>query len=298
LLAIVIPYFKCDFFEDTLHSLASQTNKQFHVYIGDDASASSPQNLLERFEGQFFYTYYRFERNLGSKSLVQQWNRCLDLVQNETWLQILGDDDTMAANLVESFYENLEALENENCSVIRFASQVIDEFGNAISDVYQHPRLELSTDFLLRKFKGGTRSSLSEYIFKREKVNTVQFKDFPLAWYSDLLAVFEFADFKAIYTINNTVVAFRLSGKNITSKTDDLVVKNRATFSFYSYLLEVYGKQFSDELVQLIFDRLEKTHLDNKKYLKNWFVLFELYVEFFQINRFLLLILKIKKSIR
>lgn len=298
MLAIVIPYYKHDFFEATLQSLASQTNKHFHVYIGDDASITSPTILLERFQGQFSYSYYRFQTNLGSTSLVKQWNRCLDLVKNETWLQILGDDDTISSNLVQSFYDHLEAVENENCSVIRFASQVIDEYGNTISNVYKHPKIENATDFLIRKFNGGTRSSLSEYFFKKEKVDIIQFKDFPLAWHSDLLAVFEFAEFKTIYTINEELVYFRLSGKNITSRNDDLGLKNRATFLFYSYLLQVYGKRFPDELIQLIFDRLEKTHLDNKKYLKNWFVLFEFYVQFFQMNRFLGLILKIKKSIR
>lgn len=42
MLAIVIPYYKITFFEDTLESLAHQTDKRFKVYIGDDAS---PKNL-------------------------------------------------------------------------------------------------------------------------------------------------------------------------------------------------------------------------------------------------------------
>jgi hypothetical protein len=33
MLAVVIPYFKATFFEATLQSLASQTNKRFKVYI-------------------------------------------------------------------------------------------------------------------------------------------------------------------------------------------------------------------------------------------------------------------------
>ena len=119
-----------------------------------------------------------------------------------------------------------------------------------------------------------------------------------MAWYSDLLAVVEFAEFKTIYTINDAIVDFRLSGKNITSKTDDFVVKNQATFSFYYYLLYYHGKEFSKESQQLLFDRLEKTLLDNKKQLKAWVQLLYLYLVFFQWKRFLLLSLKIKKSIR
>lgn len=298
MLAIVIPYYKYDFFEATLQSLASQTNKEFHVYIGDDASPKPPVDLLKKFQDQFSFSYQRFESNLGGKSLIQQWNRCLDLVQNETWVQILGDDDTLASNVVASFYKNLSEIEDVNCSVIRFATQVINENGNALSNIYQHPKFELATDFLLRKLKGGTRSSLSEYIFKSEKVAAIKFKDFPLAWYSDLLAVVEFAELKTIYTINETEVAFRLSGKNITSKNDDLVIKNHSIFLFYSYLLQVYGKEFSDDLVQLLFDRLEKTLLDNKRNKNNWIILLNLYCKFFQLKRFLFIILKIKKSIQ
>jgi hypothetical protein len=37
MLAIVIPYYKRTFFEETLQSLAKQTDKRFVVYVGDDA---------------------------------------------------------------------------------------------------------------------------------------------------------------------------------------------------------------------------------------------------------------------
>jgi hypothetical protein len=38
--------------------------------------------------------------------------------------------------------------------------------------------------------------------------------------------------FWIIYTINEAVVQFRLSGDNITSQTDNLVLKKEATFEF------------------------------------------------------------------
>ena len=47
MLAIIIPYYKLTFFEDTLESLANQTDKLFKVYIGDDASPENPTDLLE-----------------------------------------------------------------------------------------------------------------------------------------------------------------------------------------------------------------------------------------------------------
>ena len=284
MLAIVIPYYKHDFFEATLQSLALQTNKQFHVYIGDDASPKTPIDLLEKYKNQFSFSYHRFETNLGGTSLVQQWNRCLNLVKNATWVQILGDDDTLAPNVVASFYENLPKITEVNSSVVRFATQVIDENGKEISKIYEHPKLELATDFLLRKFKGGTRSSLSEYFFKKEKLDAFQLKDFPLAWSTDILAVIEFSDNKKIFTINEALVFFRRSGINITSQSDS-VDKNTAWFQFYHYLLANYGKKYSKELVDLLLDRIEKAQFNNKKTPYRWLQLFWLYLTFARINR-------------
>ena len=107
-LAIVIPYYKINFFEKTLSSLAQQTDKRFRVYIGDDASPDSPEKLLEKYQGKFNFTYKKFNDNLGSISLVKQWERCIDMMKDEEWLMILGDDDVLDTNVVEQFYTNLK----------------------------------------------------------------------------------------------------------------------------------------------------------------------------------------------
>ena len=59
MLAIVIPYFKLAFFEETLQSLAIQTDKRFKVYIGDDASPENPTSLISRYKGQFEFIYHK-----------------------------------------------------------------------------------------------------------------------------------------------------------------------------------------------------------------------------------------------
>ncbi|MFL9831960.1 glycosyltransferase family 2 protein [Flavobacterium sp. ST-87] len=297
-LAIVIPYYKINFFEVTLDSLANQTNQQFKVYIGDDASPDNPAILLENYQNKIDFVYQRFEQNLGGKSLVQQWNRCLDLCNGEEWIMILGDDDVLEPHCIDAFYTHLEEIQSLNISVVRFATQVIDKDGVTISQVHLHPKTEKAVDFLIRKLKGGTRSSLSEYVFKKELVYYIQFKDFPLAWYSDLLAVLEFSNWKQIFTINEAIVYFRLSGLNITSRKDDLTLKNVATFNFYYYLLSNCDIHFSKEEIEKLLDNVERTFLDNKKNVRHWIQLFMLYFMFFQYKRFLKLGFKVKKSIR
>jgi glycosyltransferase involved in cell wall biosynthesis len=276
-LAIVIPYYKIDFFKETLDSLAHQTNKNFKVYIGNDASPNNPSELLSKYENDFDFEYFEFQDNLGSKSLVKQWHRCIDLAKEEEWLMLLCDDDTITTNYIEAFHNNINEITNSNVEVIRYASQVIDENNKSLSVEINHPKIENAVVFLFRKLKGGTRSTLSEYVFKKETVLEVKFKDIPLAWYSDLLGVLEFSHFENIYTINEALLKFRLSGINITSKTDNHVLKNEATFLFYYYLLNDNKNHFNKEQNAILRDRLEKTILDNKKNLNFWIKTLNLY---------------------
>lgn len=267
MLAIVIPYYKLTFFEATLQSLQNQTNKQFKVYIGDDASPENPSLLLEKYKKNSNLVYKRFENNLGSISLVNQWQRCLDMVQNEEWVMILCDDDVLSENCVAEFYTSLYEINQHNINVIRYATVVINEKHDRISKIHEHPKFEKSSDFLMRKIKGGTRSSLSEFIFRKKVLLDIKFKELPLAWYSDYLAVLECTYFQYMYTINNALVFFRLSELNITGRTDDALPKNIATFNYYYYLLNEKSSFFDSKQRDVLLIKLEKTFLDNKKIL-------------------------------
>lgn len=297
ILAIVIPYFKLNFFELTLKSLANQTDKRFKVYIGNDASPENPAEILAKYQNNFDYEYHIFQDNLGGKSLTQQWERCLDLTKNEKWVLFLGDDDTLGENCVSDFYENLEKINNENCKVVRFATVVVNENDKVISKEYVHPEIELATDFLIRHIKGGTRSTLSEYIYQKNSIKQKGFLNLPLAWYSDVLAVLEFSDFGKIFTINSSLVSFRMSGVNITTKTDNLSVKDYATFKYYYYLLNEKSENFNALQKQVLYRKLEENLAYNKKNSEVWMMFLSLYVKRMNIKRGFQLLIKGLQSI-
>lgn len=270
MLAIVIPYFKIEFFEETLSSLSKQNDKRFRVYIGDDNSTNSPKKLLTKHH--FNFTYKKFENNLGGVSLVKQWERCLDMVDNEEWIMILGDDDVLGDNVVAEFYKNIESVKLKGIKVIRYATYKIDEIGDEISVIYNHPIIETSIDFIFRQ----SRSSLSEYIFKKEQIEKIKFKDFPLAWYSDVLAVLEFSDFKNVYSINEANVLVRMSSLNISGDKTKQEVKSISRSLYYSYLLKNKNNYFTKNQKMVLLNMLEKTYINSKK---NIFILFRvLYV--------------------
>lgn len=260
MLAIIIPYYKLTFFEATLQSLANQTDQRFTVYIGDDASPENPSGLLEKYRGKFDFVYHRFETNLGGTSLTQQWERCIALAGNEEWIMILGDDDVLGENVVEAFYENLDEVKLVS-TVVRFATCKIDRKGEETSVVYSHPKIEKVTDFLFR----NTRSSLSEYAFDKKEVSKIGFKDFPLAWYSDVLAVLEFSNFKDIFSINEAIVYVRITDLSISGKKDNNKLKSKAKFEFYYYLVTKKIQYFSSVEKKELFFMLNKCYVNNKR---------------------------------
>jgi glycosyltransferase involved in cell wall biosynthesis len=287
MISIIIPFYKFTFFEETLQSLVNQTDKRFKVYIGDDASPESPAALLEKYNGQLDLIYQRFETNLGGISLVQQWDRCIALSADEEWLMILGDDDKLSPNSIEEFYKNQEEIKKSNCNVVRFATIEIDGNSQIISKKYTHPKFEKATDSFYRKFKHLTRSSLSEYIFSRKVYNKFGFFNYPLAWNSDDRAWLDFSDDKPIFSINESIVYFRLSMFNISGKADNKYLKNLSQISFYRFII-VNKFEFYTKHQKINFLRRYESQIRNISRLRyrEWGYLFFYFLKYFDFKEF------------
>jgi hypothetical protein len=279
MLAIVIPYFKLTFFEETLHSLSIQTDKRFKVYIGDDASPENPSVLLENYKGQFEFVYCRFEENLGSISLVQQWNRCIALTATEEWLMVLGDDDSLSPTCIEDFYTHLPKIIGNHCTVVRYATEVNDVIHQNRSPIYTHPELEKITDFFCRRIANVTRSSLSEYVFKREAYLKYNFHNYDLAWYADDRAWLEFSDFGTIYTINTSHLIIGLSDQNISRATYKIEIKEQVKILFFkNFILKNLFKFTRNQRLDLLLYFEQIIYLGNRVNLRFWFRLFSLFL--------------------
>ncbi len=288
MLAIIIPYYKLTFFKATLQSLVAQTDKRFKVYIGDDASPEDCSVLLQQFQGQIDFKYHRFDANLGAISLTQQWERCIALSNDEQWLMILGDDDVLDDNCVASFYANEVEIKENKSNVIRYACKVINAQGNVFLGPYFHPKLELASDFYCRKVKNLTRSSLSEYIFKKEVFNQYKFVNYPLAWHSDDKAWLDFSENKPIYTINEAIVYVRFSEINISGRQDNIAQKLTATFQFYGDILSDKKNVFTSKQVLTILMSYEVIiKKDRKLNFNEWIFLFRNYFFNFKLIPFL-----------
>ena len=273
MLAIIIPYFKLKFFEATLRSLANQTDKRFKVYIGDDSSTEDCTDLLKNYLGKFEFKYYRFESNLGGTSLTKQWERCIALSKDEEWLMLLGDDDVLGENVVEEFHRQYEKIISSS-NVVRFATVFLNEKDGTISHRYEHPKMEKGLEFFMRKLKNETRSSLSEYIFKKQVFLKYKFKDYPFGFYSDDRAWFDFSEDKFIYSINESVVSIRLSYLNLSGNSDK-VLSRKAEFLYLKYFYKNKMSYLSKSNKLYVLKKIESYfYFSKESSFKLWFPLY------------------------
>ncbi|MCZ2846227.1 MAG: glycosyltransferase family 2 protein, partial [Candidatus Bathyarchaeota archaeon] len=195
-----------------------------------------PTELIKKFKNKLNITYYRFDENLGGISLTGQWHRCIELTDREEWIMILGDDDELSENCIEAFYNHLGLIKINQCRVVRFASKLKDEIDNKTSKLYTHPEVEKVTDFFHRRFTRKTRSSLSEYLFKREAYKENGFFDYKLGWFSDDRAWMEFSNFGEIFTINTAHVIVRFSDVNISRWNYRMREKEISMYEFFKFV--------------------------------------------------------------
>lgn len=253
MLAIVIPYYKINFFQETLLSLEHQTDKHFNLYIGNDASPENPGELIKKNLQTTSYKYFTYSENLGGKNLVLQWERVINETKEEPWLMILGDDDVLPSNFVEEFYTSLPLLKKHNSSLLKFSQEAINIYGETIRKATTLPQVYSSIQFLEDRLTKSFPHSLSEHIFSREIY--YKFKNLPLAWHSDDLAIFEFSNLKNFIFTNKAIVKVRISEYSISGQDNNDIRKQKATYLFCEYLLKHYTKELPITLINLLVKR-------------------------------------------
>jgi glycosyltransferase involved in cell wall biosynthesis len=242
-LAIVIPAYKSTYFEKTLQSIASQTNKNFVLYIGNDAGDKDIRSIVSRYAIKLDIVYKEFEQNIGRESLIKQWNRCVEMVVNEKYVWYFSDDDIMEPNCVDRLFEELDQ-SKEFYDVYRFNTRLIGSENEIIFENQEHPEIETSNEFAQMRLADERMSAACEYIFRLDTFKRKGgFVDFPRAWCSDDATWIKLASDIGIKTIKGPKVSWRTSSQRISGNSDNKAQKISALkkyllwFKAQSYLI-------------------------------------------------------------
>lgn len=207
-------------------------------------------------------TYVKYDENYGSYDLVAHWTRCVDM-SCEPWVWLFCDDDVMDVTCVEYFYNMLES-DAQHFDLYRFDTQVINGQGDLVSETTNHPVIETSMEFCVRRLTGKTASFVTEYIFSRQRyLDTDGFVSLPLAWASDDATWIKFGAISGIKKISGPLVYWRYSGLNITASDARRKEKLRACVRFLNFIDDSFMKNIDHDTVydKNTFSRYKKQWL-------------------------------------
>ncbi len=248
-LAIVIPAYKRTYLEEALTSIASQTCKDFTLYIGDDCSSFDLFSIIRPYQSKIDIVYKRFESNLGGKDLVAQWERCIDMTQGEEWLWLFSDDDVMEPDCVKEFYKCLH--DNPNELFFHYNINRIDSKGKVLDKQPSWDSHVTTRQYLDGKLRGGYNTYVVEFILNRNLFMKVgRFQNYDLAWGSDFITWLKLSDVNnGIKTISGARVNWRDSGENISPNKDPDIIyrKLKSVIQYTKYVSDYaythyYGK--------------------------------------------------------
>ncbi|WP_343611804.1 glycosyltransferase family A protein [Chryseobacterium oranimense] len=252
-LAIVIPYYKIDFFEETIKSVAAQTNKNFVLYIGNDASPNDPISIIEKYLQPESYFYFSYKDNLGGKNLALQWERILENVKEE-WFQILGDDDMISENFVEEFYNNIPNANERNINVLKFLFHWINKDSSTYKIHDYNTEFIKAEEILQKKYFAEIDSSLSENVFRTSMYKKYRFEKIPLAWGSDELAILSFSGTTSVLFVKGAIVSIRIFPNSISGSKEKSREKSHAYNIYREKLIIKYGHRFPAHFVEKVAD--------------------------------------------
>lgn len=185
-LAIIIPAYKAAFLPAALDSIAAQTCKDFTLYVGDDCSPEPIGEVIEAYRDRIDLVYHRFDSNLGGTDLVAQWERCIAMSRDESYIWLFSDDDVMEPNCVEELLKQIDATKGAY-DLYHFDVNEIDEVGRITKSLPPYPPVLGAYDYYKGKSTGRYRSYVVENVFSRKVHKQAGgFKNFDLAWGSDV----------------------------------------------------------------------------------------------------------------
>ena len=215
-LAIIIPAYKAKFLPAALDSIAAQTCKDFTLYVGDDCSPDPIDKIVEQYRDKIELVYQRFDRNLGGKDLVAQWERCNAMSKDEPYIWLFSDDDVMEPNCVELLLRTIDETKGAY-DLYHFDVNEINDEGKVTKQLPAYPQVLSAYDYYKGKSSGKFRSYVMEDVFSRRTYEQAGgFMNFDLAWGSDVATWCIFCGKKGMYKVTDAHVLWRRSSQNIT----------------------------------------------------------------------------------
>ena len=221
-LAVIIPAYKGAHLEAMLDSFAAQTDRRFRIYVADDASPENLAEIVAPFRNRLDLVYHRFPQNLGQSSLVNHWDRAINL-SDEEWIWLFSDDDLVSPDCVQAFWTDPTRQSDRIC-LLRFHSDLIDADGKRIphSIISAYPPEQSWDEHILALTKPHNAQliMIQNIIFPRALYRQQGgFRDYRLGMWTDIVTWADWARVGGIHTLPFGRVSFRVHPSGFSGNT-------------------------------------------------------------------------------
>ncbi len=232
--SVILPAYKSTYLNYAIESIISQTYTNFELIIVDAASPEDIKGVVSKFSDERI-KYYKNQENIGGKSLVAQWNHCMQYASGEYFV-LAADDDIYHTEFLQSCIDLVKKYPEVN--LIRTGAEQIDENNNLIGLDNILPEYCSKYQFLYYWYTATLFTCIGNYMFKTQVLKERKFIDFPFAFGSDVATTIMMAD-QGVANTKDMLFQFRISNIHLSSSKMHLEPKLLATTQLYIWLMNI-----------------------------------------------------------
>lgn len=228
LVSFILPAYKARWLSQAIRSIVSQTYTDIELVIINDCSPENIEEIVLSFSDTRI-RYYKNERNIGGKSLVKQWEHCIEFARG-IYTVIAADDDFYYPEFTEECVRL--ALQYSDSDLIRVRTEEIDEENKLLGVEGCFPTYMSQLEYVFRYREGSAFICMGNFLFRAETLKQKGFVDFPAALGSDIATTVLMAE-RGVICSNRILFSFRQSTVHISgSKTHYRIKLNAITLLF------------------------------------------------------------------
>ena len=252
LVSIAIPAYKSTYLAEAIESALGQTYQNIELIIVNDHSPYDLDSIVNRYNDKRI-RYFKNKQNLGKRSIVLNWNRCLEYARGEFFV-LLCDDDVMMPNFVSELLKLVDKY--PQCNVFHARKIEKDERDGSMTETPIWPEYEEHNDYVREYFNNNRRHTVSEFLYRTAAIKHTGYTVFPVGFFSDDASLILFTKKGGIASSEKPLILFRFSDEHISSNGKYNIGKARALRQFLRWAKKEPSCQ------QYIYEK-EKWELDN-----------------------------------
>ena len=248
--SFILPAYKRRFLKEAIDSIFAQTCWDFELVVVDDKSPEDLYEVIKEYPWERDFTilpdggrkwvvnsisvrYYRNKENIGGKDLVAAWNHAMEYATGE-WCVLASDDDVYLPGFLSEMVR-LSA-KYPQTDLFHARSACIDSEGEWQSVSGERIEFESQVQMVYRRAIEGIPQFAPDFFFRRSALAKIGgFISFPSAWYSDDATWMALAK-KGVGCSSEVLFLFRMSGDNISSRSDNAEIKIAAGKQYKKWL--------------------------------------------------------------